>query len=72
MKMRAPMLVASRTKRGPGEALQLASLPKIERALALFMVVSWRIERLMGLWVAPALSCRLIDFQSRRFEPPAC
>lgn len=31
------------------EALQLASLPKIERALALFMVVSWRIVRLMRL-----------------------
>jgi hypothetical protein len=31
------------------EALQLASLPKIERALALFMVVSWRINRLMRL-----------------------
>jgi hypothetical protein len=31
------------------EALQLASLPKIERALAVFMVVSWRIGRLMRL-----------------------
>ena len=31
------------------ESLQLASLPKIERALALFMVVSWRIARLMRL-----------------------
>lgn len=31
------------------EALQLASLPKIERALALFMVVSWRIGRMMRL-----------------------
>lgn len=31
------------------EALQLASSPKIERALALFMVVSWRIARLMRL-----------------------
>jgi hypothetical protein len=31
------------------EALQLAGLPKIERALALFMVVSWRIARLMRL-----------------------
>ena len=31
------------------EELQLASLPKIERALALFMVVSWRIGRLMRL-----------------------
>ena len=31
------------------EALQLASLAKIERALALFMVVSWRIARLMRL-----------------------
>ena len=30
-------------------SLQLASLPKIERALALFMVVSWRIARLMRL-----------------------
>jgi Transposase Tn5 dimerisation domain/Transposase DNA-binding len=31
------------------EALQLASMPKIERALALYMVVSWRIARLMRL-----------------------
>lgn len=31
------------------EALQLASLPRIERALALFMVVSWRIAHLMRL-----------------------
>lgn len=29
------------------EALQLASMPRIERALALFMVVSWRIAHLM-------------------------
>ncbi|MDQ6680174.1 MAG: IS4 family transposase [Pseudomonadota bacterium] len=29
------------------EALQLASLPRMERALALFMVVSWRIAHLM-------------------------
>ena len=31
------------------EALQLASIDKIERALTLFMVVSWRIARLMRL-----------------------
>lgn len=31
------------------EALQLASLPKIERALALFLVVSWRIAHLMRM-----------------------
>jgi len=31
------------------EALQLASLPRIERALALFMVVSWRIAHLMRM-----------------------
>ena len=31
------------------EALQLASMDKIERALTLFMVVSWRIARLMRL-----------------------
>lgn len=31
------------------EALQLASLGKIERALTLFMVVSWRIARMMRL-----------------------
>lgn len=31
------------------EALQLASMPRIERALALFMVVSWRIAHLMRL-----------------------
>ena len=31
------------------EALQLASREEIERALALFMVVSWRIARLMRL-----------------------
>lgn len=31
------------------EALQLASVPKIERALVLYMVVAWRIARLMRL-----------------------
>ena len=31
------------------EALQLASMPRIERALALFMVVSWRIAHLMRM-----------------------
>ena len=31
------------------EALQLASIDRIERALALFMVVAWRIARLMRL-----------------------
>lgn len=31
------------------EALQLASMPKIERALALFLVVSWRIAHLMRM-----------------------
>jgi hypothetical protein len=46
------------------EALQLASLPKIERALALFMVVSWRIGRLMRLGrTCPDLPASLI------FEP---
>ena len=31
------------------EALQLSTLPRIERALALFLVVAWRIARLMRL-----------------------
>ena len=31
------------------EALQLANMPKIERALALFLVVSWRIAHLMRM-----------------------
>lgn len=31
------------------EALQLATVPRLERALALFMVVAWRIARLMRL-----------------------
>jgi Transposase Tn5 dimerisation domain len=31
------------------EALQLASMERLERALALFMVVAWRIPRLMRL-----------------------
>lgn len=31
------------------EALQLASMERLERALALFMVVAWRIARLMRL-----------------------
>ncbi|WP_116329800.1 IS4 family transposase, partial [Cupriavidus taiwanensis] len=31
------------------EALQLASMARLERALALFMVVAWRIARLMRL-----------------------
>jgi hypothetical protein len=46
------------------EALPLASLAKIERALALFMVVSWRIARLMRLGrTCPDLPATLI------FEP---
>jgi len=40
------------------EALQLASLPKIERALAQFTVVSGRIARRSG-WGAPARTCQL-------------
>jgi len=31
------------------EELQLATLPRIERAMALFMVVSWRIAQLMRM-----------------------
>ena len=47
------------------ESLQLASLAKIERALALFMVVSWRIARLMRLGrTCPDLPASLI------FETP--
>ena len=40
------------------ESLQLASLEKIERALTLFMVVSWRIARLMHAWAGPVRTCR--------------
>ncbi|NRO99811.1 hypothetical protein GWC77_28975, partial [Paraburkholderia sp. NMBU_R16] len=31
------------------EALQLSTIERIERALAVFMVVAWRIARLMRL-----------------------
>ena len=46
------------------EALKLASLEKIERALTLFMVVSWRIARLMRL----VRSCPALP-ASLRFDP---
>ena len=43
------------------QALQLASLDKIERALTLFMVVSWRIARMMRLGrTCPNLSVSLM------------
>ena len=46
------------------ESLQLASLAKIERALILFMIVSWRINRLMRLArTCPDLPATLV------FEP---
>lgn len=46
------------------EALQLASIDRIERALALFMVVAWRIARLMRL----GRTCPELDAQLM-FEP---
>ena len=46
------------------EALQLASIDRIQRALALFMVVAWRIARLMRLGrTCPELDAQLL------FEP---
>ena len=43
------------------EALQLASIEKLERALALFMVVAWRIARLMRLGrTCPELDAALL------------
>ncbi|NMG14223.1 IS4 family transposase [Aromatoleum bremense] len=43
------------------EALQLATMPRLERALTLFMVVSWRIARLMGLGrTCPELEAELL------------
>lgn len=43
------------------EALQLASVKKLERALALFMVVAWRIARLMRLGrTCPDLEAELL------------
>lgn len=46
------------------EALQLSSLERLERALALFMVVAWRIARLMRLGrTCPDLDAALL------FEP---
>lgn len=46
------------------EALQLASMERLERALALFMVVAWRIARLMRLGrTCPELDATLL------FEP---
>ena len=46
------------------EALQLGSIEKIERALVLYMVVAWRIARLMRL----RRSCLELDVQLM-FEP---
>ena len=43
------------------EAFQLASIEKLERALALFMVVAWRIARLMRLGrTCPELEAELL------------
>jgi hypothetical protein len=43
------------------EALQLASMARLERALALFMVVAWRIARLMRLGrTCPDLDAELL------------
>ncbi|MBP0633731.1 IS4 family transposase, partial [Cupriavidus sp. AcVe19-1a] len=43
------------------EALQLASMERLERALALFMVVAWRIARLMRLGrTCPELEAQLL------------
>ncbi len=42
------------------EALQLSTIERIERALAVFMVVAWRIARLMRLGrTCPDLRCRI-------------
>ncbi|MCW8177957.1 IS4 family transposase, partial [Verminephrobacter aporrectodeae] len=46
------------------EALQLGSVSKIERAVVLYMVVAWRIARLMRL----GRSCPQLDAQLM-FEP---
>ena len=46
------------------EALQLGSIEKIERALVLYMIVAWRIARLMRL----GRSCPDLDAQLM-FEP---
>ena len=49
------------------EALQLGSIEKIERALVLYMIVAWRIARLMRLGRScPDLDARLM------FEPDEC
>ena len=62
------------------EALQLASMERLERALALFMVVAWRIARLMRLGrTCPELDAQLLfepdEWQAayllNRKEPPA-
>lgn len=38
------------------EALQLSAIERLERALALFMVVAWRIAHLMRLGLMPSCS----------------
>ncbi|WP_305826471.1 IS4 family transposase, partial [Cupriavidus sp. AcVe19-6a] len=61
------------------EALQLASMERLERALALFMVGAWRIARLMRLGrTCPELEAQLLfepdewqaAFILNRKEPP--
>lgn len=43
------------------EALQLSSIDRVERALALFMVIAWRINLLMRLgWTCPELPAKII------------
>ena len=49
------------------EALQLGCVDKLERALVLYMVVAWRIARLMRL----GRSCPQLDAQLM-FEPDEC
>ena len=49
------------------EALQLGCVDRIERALVLYMVVAWRIARLMRL----GRSCPELDAQLM-FEPDEC
>lgn len=46
---RARVSVKYRRQSSQRKALQLSSLERLERALALFMVVAWRIARLMRL-----------------------
>jgi hypothetical protein len=52
------------------EALQLSSIDRLERALALFMVVAWRVTHLMRK--GPRTSTRVCSSIPMKYAAPIC